>query len=128
MSRKIVLVFGIIVVCIGLAVIAVPATMLEGAQMVLSTTGIALAGSGRIAIGIILWLASGGSRTPRTFKVIGILAVLGGTAIFIMGVPGMTEIVEWGASRRSFFRVAGFVAVCLGAFLAWSAMPPKAAE
>ncbi len=128
MARKIVAVFGIIVVCLGLVIVAAPTTLVDGAQVVLSSTGVALAGSGRIAMGVILWLASDESRTPRTFKVIGILAVFGGTAIFIMGVPGLTSLVEWGTSQGALMRVPGVVAACLGAFLAWSAMPPKGAE
>lgn len=128
MARKIVAVFGIVVVCLGLAIVAAPTALVEGAQLVLSPAGVALAGVGRIAIGVILWLASDESRTPRTFKVIGVLAVLGGIAVFIMGVPGLTSLVEWGTSNSAFLRVPGVVAACLGAFLAWSAMPPKGAE
>ena len=128
MARKIVVVFGIIVVCLGLAIVAAPTTLVDGAQLVLSPVGVALAGSGRIAIGVILWLASDESRTPRTFRVIGVLAVLGGIAVFIMGVPGLTSLVEWGTSRSALLRGPGVLATCLGAFLAWSAMPPKGAE
>ncbi len=128
MSRMIVTVFGIVVACLGLAIVAAPTTLVEGAKLVLSPTGVALAGGGRIAIGVILWLASDKSRTPSTFKVIGVLAVLGGITVWIIGVPGLTSLVEWGASRAAFMRGAGVVAACLGAFLAWSAMPPKGAE
>jgi hypothetical protein len=79
-------------------------------------------------MGVILWLASDESRTPRTFKVIGVLAVLGGIMVFIMGVPGLTSLVEWGTSQAdAFSRGAGVVTAGLGAFLAWSAMPPKGA-
>ena len=128
MSRKIVAVFGIVVVCIGLVIVAAPTALVEGTQLVLSPAGVALTGGGRIAIGVILWLASDESRTPRTFKVIGVLAVLGGIAFFIMGVPGLTSLVESGASEGALLRGLGVVAACLGAFLAWSAMPPKGAE
>ncbi len=128
MARKIVAVFGIIVACLGLAIVAAPTALVEGAQLVLSPAGAALAGGGRIAIGVILWLASDESRTPRTFKVIGVLAVLGGITIFIMGVPGLTSLVELGTSRSALLRVPGALAACVGAFLAWSAMPPKGAE
>jgi len=128
MARKIVAVFGIVVLCLGLAIVAAPTTLVKGAQLVLSPTGVALAGGGRIAIGVILWLASDESRTPRTFKVIGVLAVLGGIFVWVMGVPGLTSLVEWGTSNSSFLRVPGVVAACMGAFLAWSAMPPKGAE
>jgi hypothetical protein len=127
MARKIVVVFGLIVACLGLAIVAAPTTLVEGAQLVLSPAGIAIAGSGRIAIGIILWLASDESRTPRTFKVIGVLAVLGGIMIFIMGVPGLTSLVEWGTSNSAFLRLPGVIAAGLGGFLAWSAMTRKKA-
>lgn len=129
MAGKIVTVFGIIVVCLGLAIIAAPAALAEGARIVLSPAGVAIAGGGRIAIGVILWLASDGSRTPRTFKVIGVLAVLGGIMLWVIGVPGLTSLIEWGGSQGdAYFRFMGLLATSLGAFLAWSAMPPKGDE
>ena len=129
MMRKIVAVFGILVLCIGLFFIAVPAALVESSQYVLNPAGVAFAGGGRVAIGIILWLASDGSRTPRTFKVIGVLAVLGGITVWIIGVPGLTSLVEFGTSQGDgFLRGAGVFAACLGAFLTWSALPPKRAE
>ncbi len=129
MARKIVAVFGIVVACIGLVIVAAPDALVEGAQLVLSPAGVAIAGGFRIAIGVILWLASDGSRTPRTFKVIGVLAVLGGITVWVIGVPGLTSLIEWGTSQgKAYWRGAGVFAACLGAFLAWSAMPPKGAE
>lgn len=126
MTRKIVIVFGIIVMCLGLAIIAAPTALAEAARIVLSPVGVALAGGGRIAIGAILWLASDGSRTPRTFKVIGVLAVLGGVTLWVIGVPGLTSLIEWGGSQGdAYFRFMGVLATGLGAFLVWSAMPPE---
>lgn len=128
-ARKLVAVFGLVVLCLGLFVTAVPNAIVELSRNVLSPTGVAIAGGGRVAIGIILWLASGESRTPRTFKVIGVLAVLGGITVWIIGVSGLTSIVAWGSSKGdAVLRGVGVVSACLGAFLAWSAMPPKGAE
>ena len=129
MAQKIVAAFGILVLCIGLFIIAVPTTLVEATQYVLNPAGVAFAGGFRVAIGIMLWLASGGSRTPRTFKVLGVLTVLGGITVWIIGVPGLTSIVEWGTTQGAgFMRGAGVFAACLGAFLTWAAMPPKRAE
>mgnify|MGYP001817843346 CR=1 FL=1 len=128
-ARRIVAVFGIFILCVGLFIIAVPAGLAESANWVLNPAGVAFAGSFRVALGIILWLASDRSRTPRTFKVLGVLTVLGGITVFVIGVPGLTSIVEWGTSKgHGFMRGAGVFAACLGAFLAWSAMPAKGAE
>ncbi|MFQ5530608.1 MAG: hypothetical protein ACE5FP_09740, partial [Gemmatimonadota bacterium] len=110
----------------GLFIIAVPASLAETTRAVLNPVGVFFAGGLRVVFGIILWLASDASRTPRTFKVLGVLVILGGIAVFAIGVPGLTSLVEWGTSQGDLFtRGAGLFAVCLGGFLAWSAMPPK---
>jgi len=129
MARKIVVVFGTFVLCLGLFVVAVPSALLELSENFLSPGGVAFAGGMRVALGVVLWLASDESRTPRTFKVIGGLAVLGGIALFVIGVPGLTSIIDWGTSQgQALWRGAGVFAACLGAFLAWSAMPPRGAQ
>lgn len=129
MARKIVAVFGIIVLVVGLFIAAVPTLLESMTGAVLNPVGVVFAGGLRIVIGIVLWLAAESSRTPRTFKVLGVLFVLGGIGVFAIGLPGLTSLAEWGTSRgEAFTRGAGVFASCLGAFLAWSATAREAAE
>ena len=128
-ARKFVAVVGVFALGMGLTIIAVPSALTELVNSILNPAGIAFAGGFRVAFGIILWLASDRSRTPRTFKVFAVLTVLGGITVWIIGVPGLTSVIEWGTSQgQGFIRGAGVFAACVGAFLAWSAMPPKGAE
>ena len=129
MARKIVAVFGAVVCLAGLFFVVVPTSLADMTEAVLNPVGVAFAGGIRVLFGIILWLAADTARTPRTFKVLGVLFVLGGIGVFAIGVPGLTSIVEWGTSRGdSFIRLAGVFATCLGGFLAWSAISPRGAE
>lgn len=129
MASKIVVVVGMIIACIGIAIVAAPEALLRVPQRLASPAGVAFAGGGRVALGVIFWLASDQSRTPRTLKVIAVLAVLGGITLLVIGVPGLTSLIEWGTSQgNTYWRAAGAIAACLGAFLAWSAMPPKGDE
>ncbi len=128
-APKFVAVVGVFALCMGLVIIAVPTALMELAQSILNPAGIAFAGGFRVVFGIILWLASDSSRTPRTFKVFAVLTVLGGITVWIIGVPGLTSVMEWGTSQgQALMRGSGVFAACVGAFLAWSAMPPKGAE
>ena len=129
-AQRFVAVFGVFIVCLALVIIAVPTALPELAQRgLLNPAGIAFAGAFRVAFGIILWLASDRSRTPRTFKVLAVLTVLGGITVWIIGVPGLSSIIDWGTSQgQALWRGAGVFAACVGAFLAWSAMPPKGAQ
>lgn len=128
MAGKIVAVFGTVVLFVGLLFVATPASLEGMARTFLNPVGIVFAGGLRIIIGIVLWLAADSARTPRTFKVLGVLFVLGGIGVFAIGLPGLTSLVDWGTSQgHGFMRVAGAAAAGAGAFLTWSAMSRKAA-
>jgi membrane protease YdiL (CAAX protease family) len=129
MARKIVAVFGTIVLIVGLLFVAMPASLESMARAFLNPVGVVFAGGLRIGIGIVLWLAADSARTPRTFKVLGVLFVLGGIGVFAIGLPGLTSLVDWGTSQgHGFMRAAGAVAAAAGAFLTWSATAREAAE
>jgi hypothetical protein len=126
MARKIIAVFGVVVFCLGLFIIASPTALLESSQWILTPAGVGFAAAFRVTLGIILWAASDASRTPRVFRVLGVLAVLGGITLVIIGVSGVESIVGWGLARGDLFlRGSGVVSACLGAFLVWSTMTRK---
>lgn len=65
----------------------------------------------RVFIGLVLLGASSASRTPKTLRVLGILALAGGLATPLLGVERARTIMDW-------MLAPGLVVVRLGAVLA----------
>ncbi len=123
MSRKIVAGFGMFIVAVSLFVVASPNTLPEFAETFLTPAGLGFAAAFRILLGLLLWAAADASRTPRAFRVLGVLFVIGGLAIPLIGVERMTSMVDWGKAQGDLFlRLDAVVGLTLGAFFVWSTM------
>ena len=129
MSGKIIAGFGLLMVVMGLRMFFSPDTLPQTAEMFLTPRGLGVAAGMRVILGILLWAASGAARTPRTFKVLGVMFVIGGLAIPFIGRETLRSMVEWGVSQGEvFLRFDALVAVAMGAFFIWSTMSRRHAN
>ena len=129
MSGKIIAGFGLLMVGMGLLMFVTPDTLPEFAESFLTPRGLGVAAAVRITIGILLWAASEASRTPRTFRVLGVLFVIGGVAIPFIGVETLRSMVEWGVAQGDVvLRFDALVAVAMGAFFIWSTMSRRSVD
>jgi len=123
MSGKIVAGFGVLIMGIGLMMAISPGTLIDFAESILSPGGLGFAAAMRVTLGVLLWAASGASRTPKTLKVFGVLFVLGGLAIPFIGVDRMRAMVDWGIVQGDgWMRANSLIAVTMGAFFVWATL------
>lgn len=84
-------------------------------------TGLWIAVSVRLLLGILLWFAAPASRTPMIFKVLSIFIVLAAVALFFAGQPRLGKLVATLTSWPSWaIRLSCLFGVALGGFLLWS--------
>ncbi len=129
MSGKIVAGFGVLIMGIGLMMAISPGTLIDFAESILSPGGLGFAAAMRITLGLLLWAASGASRTPKTLKVFGVLFIIGGLAIPFIGVDRMRAMVDWGIVQGDgWMRVNSLIALAMGAFFVWTTLTTKNAN
>ena len=121
--------FGLLILVLSLFFLDSPEALVEFSATVLTPTGLWWAAGFRVSLGVLLWLAADASRTPRTFRVLGVLFVLGGLAIPVVGLAGIESIVAWGMAQGDLFlRATSLIGAGLGAFLLWATMSRRPAE
>ncbi len=129
MSGRIVAVFGVLIMGVGLLMAISPGTLIDFAESIISPGGLGFAAAMRVTLGILLWAASGASRTPKTLKVFGVLFVLGGLAIPFIGVDRMRAMVDWGIVQGDgWMRANSLIAFSMGAFFVWATLTTKSAN
>lgn len=129
MSGKIIAGFGLLMVVMGLRMFLSPETLPKMTELFLTPRGLGVAAGMRVTLGILLWAASNAARTPRTFKVLGVMFVIGGVAIPFIGLETLRSMVEWGVTQGDLLlRFDALVAVAMGAFFIWSTMSRRHAN
>lgn len=129
MAGKIVAGFGLLIGGFGAWMFTSPTGVVEFLESVITPGGLGVGATFRVTLGILLWVASDASRTPRTFKVLGVLSVIGGLAIVLLGVEGVYGIWEWSVAQGDgYLRFDALIAVALGVFLVWSTMSRRPAN
>jgi len=109
-----------IVLASGLTVIF-PSELLSFIREAVVGPGVWWAAGARLALAVLLWFSAADSRTPITFKVLSVLAVLGALFLVSIGPDGMLELVDWFASLPHWvLRLQSSLGVVFGVFLLWS--------
>ena len=125
-ARWLVVGFGVLVVTIGAWVVFDPAELIAYGNRFTSSTGLWIAVSLRLAVGVLLWITAGASRTPVVLRVLSVLFVVSGVALAFFGVERLQGIVDWGASLAPMaHRGIGLLVALIGAFLVWSVSPRR---
>jgi len=125
-ARWIVAVFGLFVAAVGIWVLIEPGGLVAFADLFLTPGGLWFAVGLRLIVGILLWVAAPGSRTPMVLRVLGGLFVLSAFALPFVGLDRMVGVAQWGAERGDLvLRSVGLFTGALGAFIAWSVLPRR---
>ncbi len=92
--RMLATILGFLMMLLGLSALLVPDRILPFARFTTTPNGIYVAAGIRLAIGLILLMAAGGSRFPIVLRVMGALAILGGIVTLVIGVAGAQRIAQ----------------------------------
>ena len=120
-------VFAVLIALASASGVLFPAEILSFAREMIVGPGIWWAAGARLILAVLLWFSAPVSRTPITFRVLAILALLGATFIVAVGSEGVLQIVDWLASWPLWgVRLESAVGVAFGAFLFWSVKRKRA--
>ncbi len=113
---------GIGIAAFGTVGVIAPDVIVRAAEHALSPSAMYLIALARVLIGVILIAARRTSRTPKTFVVLGVIAVLNGLATPFVGIDRVRVVVEWWAAQTPFVMATGALSVGLGTFISYAAM------
>ena len=114
-------ILGFLMMLLGLSALLVPERVLTFARFATTPNGVYVAAAIRLAIGLILLMAAGGSRFPIVLRVLGAFAILGGIATLVIGVAGAQRIAEQIMPYvTTAIRGIGAFLVVLGAFVIYA--------
>jgi hypothetical protein len=126
-------VIGLGICAIGVASIVAPSCLAGLAQQFAAAGAFAfyLVALVRIAVGLILILAAPASRSPKALRVLGCVVLIVGIATGLTGLMAMGEAhsaIEWWLRQgTNAFRLAAFVILILGGFIAYACAPARRA-
>jgi hypothetical protein len=126
MIRYTALLFGLVVVGLGLLGFAAPSIFIEATQFFRSGNWIYLATALRIAFGVILFAAAAESRWPRAMRVAAFAIVLMGLLTPVSTHP--LPSVAWGWWPGDYVRPWALGAVAIGIFVIAAVVPPRQFE
>lgn len=116
--RPLAIAIGLLMLAVGAVGMIDPFSFIRVLQAFQSTAAIYAAAALRVAIGIVLVLASPASRAPRTLRVLGVIVILGGLLTPFLATSLSRTIFEWwtqgGSPVIRSFAAAGMV---LGGFV-----------
>lgn len=104
-----------------------PSELLSFVRDAVTGPGIWLAASARVVLAVLLWFSASASRTPKSFKVLAVLAVMSASLLVVIGSEGALEIIEWVASWPLWgVRLQLTAGMVFGLFLLWSIFSKRA--
>lgn len=115
------LLIALFVILLGVTGLVAPQRLLAAAEYTVTPGGLYAAAAIRLAIGIILLFAANGSRFPRTLRVMGVLALIGGIGTLFLGTGRAREIADWATANGTIvIRAFGLFAIAVGSFIAYA--------
>ena len=120
------LAIGLLVAGLGIFGLAAPADFAAALGEVQKRSNVYFLAAGRVAIGVLLMLAAGPSRTPFLLGVLGFLIALGGLVMPFMALPLRQAVQRWVAEGSVMpLQAWAAVALAIGAFIVYATMPRR---
>lgn len=123
------LLVALFIALIGLTGVVAPDRLMAIAQYTVTPVGIYVAAALRIGIGLLLARVARFSRAPKTLRILGVIAVIGGVATLFLGTERAQAILEWSSAQGdAFVRLGAGLALVLGGFIAYAVAPGRRAR
>ena len=117
-----ILIFAVIVCCIGLLILFQPSTFFDFLRKNVAHAGLQVAAIlARLILGWLLITTAEASRFPLVMQILGWLAIVAAVSMALMGKTNFRRLIEWalGWSDR-LGRSAGALALLFGFFLIYA--------
>lgn len=120
------LVIGVLLIIQGLLGIVAPDAFVKVVRLFQSPPMLYVAAALRIAIGIVLICAVGGSRVPMFLSIFGVLVVIGGVLTPFVGVQFAHTILGlWSSQGPGLVRLFALVSLALGLLTSYAVSPAR---
>jgi uncharacterized membrane protein len=115
------MVMGFIIAGIGVFGVAAPSVFLEFGRSLQTPNVLYIIAAIRIIFGaVLLWVAPV-SRTPKTFRVLGVLIVVAGVLTPFIGIERSRAMLDWWLTQGPLFmRAWAGVAIVFGLFIVYA--------
>lgn len=126
MIRYCALLFGLVIVCLGLLGLVAPDAFMIALKFFQAEHRIYIAAALRVLVGVVFFLAAADSRWPVAMRVVGVGVVILGflTPVSTHPIPS----VAWGWWSTDFVRPWAFSTMSLGLFVVIAVAPPRELE
>jgi hypothetical protein len=120
------LLVSLVAIVAGVVGLVAPESLLTLGRSVTTPLGLAVIGSVRIVIGLILMGSAPDSSMPRTLRVVGALVAAAGLATPLVGVDRTRAILDWEAAQGpSFIRAVASLVLAIGGLIAFAVRPKR---
>jgi hypothetical protein len=118
---------ALFMIILGVIGLIAPLSLLSTARFTTTSTGLYAAAAVRLAIGLILVAAGSDSRFPKTLRLLGALAIIGGVATLVLGSERAIAIANWASTYgTTIIRGFGVFALAVGGFIAYAVSGQRA--
>jgi hypothetical protein len=119
--RALALLVGVFIMLVGVAGVFAPDSLMTLGWYAVTPVGLYVIAALRVGIGLVLILVAPISRAPRTLRVFGVVAIVGGFATLLIGADGARAILDWQSSQGEvLIRVGAGLALAIGGFIAFA--------
>jgi hypothetical protein len=119
--RSLALLVAVFVMLVGVAGTFAPDRLMTFGRYAVTPVGLYVIAALRVGIGLVLILVAAISRAPRTLRVFGAVAFVGGLATPLLGAERARAILDWQSSQGTVLtRVGAGLALAIGGFIAFA--------
>ena len=123
------LLVALFIALVGLTGVFAPDCLMTIGRHSVTPVGIYIVAALRIGIGLLLARVAPVSRAPKTLRILGVIAVLGGVATLFLGAERGQAILEWWSAQGPvLIRLGPGLALVLGGFIAYALTPGRRAS
>ncbi|WP_378995445.1 hypothetical protein [Paraherbaspirillum soli] len=118
--------FGLVIAVIGVLGIAAPSTLLDFGRSLQTPFALYIVAAIRIGFGIALIRVAAISRTPKTFRILGVPIIIAGVVTPFIGVERARMIVDWWFAQGAWLmQIWAGLAVIFGLFIVYALTPRR---
>jgi hypothetical protein len=123
------LLVGVLMACLGVAGLAMPALLFEAARASQNPPLLYVAAAVRIVIGAVLFLAASGSRASTALSVLGVIIFTAGLLTPFVGAGAAQLILDfWNVFGAITVRAFATLAIAIGALVIYAVVPSHKAR
>jgi hypothetical protein len=116
--KALALLLGFAIAVVGVIGVVSPEAMSSLSREFATPVGLVIAAALRLILGLVLLAVARATRSPTAFRVIGLIALLGGLVTPLIGVERARSYVDWFSAQQTVVvRLWGLSALLLGGFI-----------